>query len=247
MDLCNLYIKHLNPALDSTGLFNLFSRFGRIISARVMDDPATGKSKCFGFVSYSHPAEAAVALLEMDGYDNTLLSSHNRKPHRHRRYILRITFHEPRIPRSESDHIDQISKLLAASPQLAKHFSFDPPQATSSQQPNYFAYPVVYYPYLLFSRPYMIPYGVPTVTYSSPLAPHASFSAPITDINDGRQKLISAIIQAVSTSQTANAEEIANHLMTTLNRKERCLCLFNQDYLRRQIRQTMSPNPKDCT
>ncbi|KAI7847941.1 hypothetical protein BDC45DRAFT_451074, partial [Circinella umbellata] len=67
MDLCNIYIKHIDPSIKSTELFNLFKPFGRIISARVMEDPSTGNSRGFGFVSYSHPTEAAAALIEMDG------------------------------------------------------------------------------------------------------------------------------------------------------------------------------------
>ncbi|ORY03117.1 RNA-binding domain-containing protein [Basidiobolus meristosporus CBS 931.73] len=67
LDPCNLYIKNLDPSIKSSDLFYEFHNFGHIISARVMMDEATFKSKGFGFVSFRNADDAARAMFEMDG------------------------------------------------------------------------------------------------------------------------------------------------------------------------------------
>ncbi|CAI9288648.1 unnamed protein product [Lactuca saligna] len=42
--------------------------FGRVLSAKVFVDKATGVSKCFGFVSYESPSAAQSAISVMNGY-----------------------------------------------------------------------------------------------------------------------------------------------------------------------------------
>jgi RNA recognition motif-containing protein len=79
----NLYIKNLEPNITNQDLSQAFRRFGRIISARVMTNPATGQSKGYGFVSFGRPEEAAAALYEMNGF---LL---NNRP-------LIVNYHEPK-------------------------------------------------------------------------------------------------------------------------------------------------------
>ncbi|RCH99889.1 hypothetical protein CU097_012757 [Rhizopus azygosporus] len=88
VDLMNLYVKNLDPTINNNDLFNLFRQFGRIVSARVMTNPATGQSKGYGFVSYGKPEEAALALNEMDGM---LVRS---------KQII-VAYHEPKKPRQE--------------------------------------------------------------------------------------------------------------------------------------------------
>lgn len=46
----------------------LFSSYGNVISARVMTDPKTGKSKGFGFVSFDKQESAQKAKEAMDGH-----------------------------------------------------------------------------------------------------------------------------------------------------------------------------------
>jgi RNA recognition motif-containing protein len=46
----------------------LFSPYGNVISARVMTEPRSGKSKGFGFVSFDRPESAAKAKEAMDGF-----------------------------------------------------------------------------------------------------------------------------------------------------------------------------------
>lgn len=66
VDPCNLFIKNLDSEIESNGLFDTFKAFGHIVSARVMRDN-DGKSREFGFVSFTTPQEARQALTAMDG------------------------------------------------------------------------------------------------------------------------------------------------------------------------------------
>lgn len=88
VDYMNLYVKNLDPTVDNTDLFNIFRKYGRIVSARVMSNPATGLSKGYGFVSFGKPEEAALALKETDGMQ------YRTKP-------MIVAYHEPKKPRQE--------------------------------------------------------------------------------------------------------------------------------------------------
>lgn len=83
VDIMNLYIKNLEPHITNNDLTQIFRKFGRIISARVMTNPQTGQSKGYGFVSYGKSEEAAAALHEMNG---AMLGN---RP-------LTVAYHEPR-------------------------------------------------------------------------------------------------------------------------------------------------------
>lgn len=60
----SLYVGNLPFSTDSSSLQALFTPFGEVISARVMSDRETGRSRGFGFVEMaSSDAKAAVASL----------------------------------------------------------------------------------------------------------------------------------------------------------------------------------------
>ncbi|KAH3681395.1 hypothetical protein WICPIJ_007664 [Wickerhamomyces pijperi] len=61
----NLFIKNLDDSIDDEKLKEEFSAFGTIASVKVMVDES-GKSRGFGFVSFSSPDEAARAISEMN-------------------------------------------------------------------------------------------------------------------------------------------------------------------------------------
>ncbi|XP_069813424.1 polyadenylate-binding protein 1-B-like [Dendropsophus ebraccatus] len=61
----NLYIKNIADCIDDRRLFQVFSPFGTITSAKVMMEG--GRSKGFGFVCFSSPREATKAVTEMNG------------------------------------------------------------------------------------------------------------------------------------------------------------------------------------
>ncbi|KAI8331756.1 hypothetical protein BC941DRAFT_438377 [Chlamydoabsidia padenii] len=86
VDVMNLYVKNLDPKVNNNDLFDAFRPFGRIVSARVMTNPANNQSKGYGFVSYSRSDEARLALEQMNG------KLFYQKP-------LMVSFHAPKKPR----------------------------------------------------------------------------------------------------------------------------------------------------
>ncbi|KAJ6821936.1 RNA-binding protein BRN1-like [Iris pallida] len=64
----NLFIYHIPQDYGDEELSNAFQGFGRVLSAKVFVDKATGVSKCFGFVSYESPAAAQAAISMMNGF-----------------------------------------------------------------------------------------------------------------------------------------------------------------------------------
>jgi RNA recognition motif-containing protein len=66
MDKNKLFIGSLPWSITSETLAELFAQYGEISDAVVISDRATGRSKGFGFVTFT-TEEAAKAALEMDG------------------------------------------------------------------------------------------------------------------------------------------------------------------------------------
>ena len=65
---CNLFIFHIPNDLTNIDLYNLFVAFGNVISARIMVENETGRSRGFGFVSYDNQHAADAAIKSMNGY-----------------------------------------------------------------------------------------------------------------------------------------------------------------------------------
>lgn len=64
-----LFVGSLPWAVDSAQLEQLFSQFGKVISAQVLKDRETGRSRGFGFVEMSTPEEAQKAVEALNGSD----------------------------------------------------------------------------------------------------------------------------------------------------------------------------------
>ena len=62
-----LYVGGLNWDTNDQGLRSAFERFGKVEEAIVVTDRDTGRSRGFGFVTFSHPSEAKDAVTGMDG------------------------------------------------------------------------------------------------------------------------------------------------------------------------------------
>jgi hypothetical protein len=62
-----LYVGNLAYSVRDESLQEAFGQFGVVTSAKVMMDRETGRSKGFGFVEMSSPAEAQAAMNAMNG------------------------------------------------------------------------------------------------------------------------------------------------------------------------------------
>lgn len=60
--------------MTDADLTNIFSRFGEVTTARVVQDKFSGRSKGFGFVEMTSDDAARTAIAELDGSD------HNGRP-----------------------------------------------------------------------------------------------------------------------------------------------------------------------
>lgn len=55
--------------MDDQSLRESFTEYGEVIEARIIHDRETGRSRGFGFVSFTSNEEAAAAIAAMDGKD----------------------------------------------------------------------------------------------------------------------------------------------------------------------------------
>ncbi|URE38514.1 Polyadenylate-binding protein [Musa troglodytarum] len=62
----NVFVKNLSESTTNEDLENIFGEYGKITSAIVMREE-DGKSKCFGFVNFEIPDDAARAVQELNG------------------------------------------------------------------------------------------------------------------------------------------------------------------------------------
>ena len=66
----NIYVGNISWGLTDQDLENVFAEHGKVTSAKIITDRATGRSRGFGFVEMSDGAEAAIEALngtEVDG------------------------------------------------------------------------------------------------------------------------------------------------------------------------------------
>ncbi|XP_059646871.1 29 kDa ribonucleoprotein A, chloroplastic [Cornus florida] len=64
-----LYVGNLSWGVDDLALQNLFSEQGKVVEARVVYDRDSGRSRGFGFVTYSSAEEVDRAIESFDGAD----------------------------------------------------------------------------------------------------------------------------------------------------------------------------------
>jgi len=58
----NIYVGNISYQTDDSRLVELFSEFGEVASARVINDRETGRSKGFGFVEMADDSAASSAI-----------------------------------------------------------------------------------------------------------------------------------------------------------------------------------------
>src|SRR5439155_11487787 len=62
-----LYVGNLSYNVDSSELEQLFAQHGQVISAQIINDRDTGRSKGFGFVEMANDNEAQAAIEALNG------------------------------------------------------------------------------------------------------------------------------------------------------------------------------------
>jgi len=62
-----LYVGNLSYQVDSSELEQLFAQHGQVMSAQVINDRETGRSKGFGFVEMANDGEADAAVTALNG------------------------------------------------------------------------------------------------------------------------------------------------------------------------------------
>ena len=62
-----LYVGNLSSSTDESGLRHAFTEFGDITEVSLVNDPETGDSRGFAFITFDHEEDATYALEDMDG------------------------------------------------------------------------------------------------------------------------------------------------------------------------------------
>src|SRR5919106_1553401 len=62
-----LYVGNLSYQVDSSELEQLFGQHGQVVSAQIINDRDTGRSKGFGFVEMANDQEAEAAIAALNG------------------------------------------------------------------------------------------------------------------------------------------------------------------------------------
>jgi len=77
-----LYVGNLSYTVDGSALQELFGQYGTVVSAQVINDRDTGRSKGFGFVEMStdEEAQAAIAALNGQQHNGRALTVNEAKP-----------------------------------------------------------------------------------------------------------------------------------------------------------------------
>ena len=63
----NIYVGNLSYEVTEEDLNKAFAAFGEVVSAKVIKDGYSGRSKGFGFVEMSNNTEAEAAINELNG------------------------------------------------------------------------------------------------------------------------------------------------------------------------------------
>ncbi|KAL8158920.1 hypothetical protein V2J09_000457 [Rumex salicifolius] len=69
MSSSKVFIGGLSYSTDDTGLREAFAQYGNVVDARVIVDRESGRSRGFGFITYTSSEEANSAIQALDGQD----------------------------------------------------------------------------------------------------------------------------------------------------------------------------------
>ena len=84
--MSKLYVGNLAYSTTEESLHQMFSECGKVVSARIITDRDTGRSKGFAFVEMSSPAEAQAAIqkLNQSNLDGRSLNVSEARPQENR-------------------------------------------------------------------------------------------------------------------------------------------------------------------
>ncbi len=87
----NIFISNLNYRLTNEDLHELFSEYGEVQSAKIIQDRETGRSRGFGFVEMAEEeAKKAIEELNQKEVDGKVINVSEARPREERtRYIFR--------------------------------------------------------------------------------------------------------------------------------------------------------------
>ncbi|GAA5901727.1 hypothetical protein JCM6882_006051 [Rhodosporidiobolus microsporus] len=243
IDPCNLFIKSLPSTLLSPHLHALFSPYGQIVSARVMSDPSTGRSKEFGFVSFTTPSAAENARRAVDGQwvavvgeeeGEVRMGEEARGRDEARRVTVRV--HERKEVRQ--------ARASGTTAELEQSFA----GLSTASTPD---------------RP-LLPSGVPAPAPSTPSpAPSPSASRwaspspspaaaaagpkPVSPAREDlpaaplseRERLREGVEQVLKEGDGGKVDEVVG-LLESLPKKDRALCLFNPSVLAQKVQDALA-------
>jgi RNA recognition motif-containing protein len=77
----NIYVGNLSWTASESDLRNLFSQYGEVVSARVVEDRETGRSRGFGFVEMDDAgAQQAISALNGTSFQERALKVNESQP-----------------------------------------------------------------------------------------------------------------------------------------------------------------------
>ena len=78
-----IFVARLSQSTTSESLQMLLEQWGEVTSSKVIMDPQTGRSKCYGFVEMSDDEKAAQAIAELEGveYEGSVITLKESVPH----------------------------------------------------------------------------------------------------------------------------------------------------------------------
>ena len=62
----NIYVGNMHFSLTNDDVFNLFTQFGSVVSAKIINDKETGRSKGFGFVEMENNEDGKAAIASLN-------------------------------------------------------------------------------------------------------------------------------------------------------------------------------------
>ena len=82
----NIYISNLSYSVDDADLNTLFADYGEVVSAKVIMDRESGRSRGFGFVELADDAMGQKAIDELNGaeYDGKVINVNVARPREER-------------------------------------------------------------------------------------------------------------------------------------------------------------------